>query len=180
MRPMERLTTESDLPADRRKPKIWDRIKRRNSSSPSLHKMGIKNWSTRSLPRLGSLGSSSIGNRSPVSPKSSPPWTPIVEQLSIAEDVTLPESDLVKDYFTTLPNEVKLQIFSLLPVKAIARASTVLAVTIQSNCRCVKNGTHCALTEHCSRQSIHAHFIGISPLLCWCRCCFKQDHFCVI
>jgi hypothetical protein len=163
---MERLTTESDLAPDRRKPKIWDRIKRRNSSSPSLHKMGIKNWSTRSLPRLGSFGSSSIGNRSPVSPKSSPPWTPIVEQYSIAEDVMPPEPDFVKDYFTTLPNEVKLQIFSLLPVKTIARASAVLVVTSQSNCRYANNGTHCVMTVHCSLQSIHAHFIGISPRPC--------------
>ena len=119
--------TQPDVNPDRRKSKVWDVLKRRNSSSPSLHKVGIKNWSTRSLPRLGSLGSSTIGTSSGVSPKSTPSCTPVDERFTIAdEELTLKEEEkVVRDYFSTLPNEVKLQILSYMPIKTVARASMV-------------------------------------------------------
>ena len=119
--------TQLDINPDRRKSKVWDVLKRRNSSSPSLHKVGIKNWSTRSLPRLGSLGSSTVGTSGGVSPKSTPSCTPVDERFNIAdEELTLKEEEkVVRDYFSTLPNEVKLQILSYMPIKTVARASMV-------------------------------------------------------
>ena len=122
---MERLASEADLRSDRPKPKLWDRIKQTNSSSPSLHKVGIKNWSTRSLPRVGSFGSPSIGTSSGTSPKSTPSSSPVDETFNISEESLQPKQQVIKDYFSLLPSEVKLQILSYLPLKTIARASIV-------------------------------------------------------
>ena len=123
--------TQPEINPDRRKSKVWDVLKRRNSSSPSLHKVGIKNWSTRSLPRVGSFGSSSIGSSSGVSPKSTPSCSPVDETFNIAEEeVVLKEENVVRDYFSTLPNEVKLQILSYLPIKTVARVSMVCSNSI--------------------------------------------------
>src|SRR5271170_4751514 len=117
--------TQPDINPDRRKSKVWDVLKRQNSSSPSLHKIDIKNWSTRSLPRLGSFGSSSIGTASGVSQKSTPSCSPVDENFNIAEEESALKEKVVQNYFSTLPNEVKLQILSYLPIKTIARVSLV-------------------------------------------------------
>lgn len=132
---MERLATDTAIPPNRRKPKIWDRMKRRNSSSPSLQKLETKNWSSRSLPRFGSFGSSSVGRGNTDTPKLSPTWTPVVEQVSILDEVVPKKPEVKKDHFSGLPNEIKLYIFSLLPVKTIARASAVSQLKLSSNCR---------------------------------------------
>jgi hypothetical protein len=170
---MERLTSESHLSSDRRKPKLWDRIKDRNSSSPSLHKVGIKNWSTRSLPRFGSFGSPSIGTSRGSSSKSTPSSSPIDETFNISEESLQPEQQVIRDYFSLLPSEVKLQILSYLPLKTIARASLVSSKVINSNCRCVNSGKRCVMMVFCSRQSIRAHSTKISLLLFYFQCSFR-------
>src|SRR5438046_181674 len=114
---MEQLASESDLHSDRPTTKLWDRIKHRSSSSPSLHKVGIRNWSTRSLPRIGSFGSSSISASSGISPKSTPSCSPVDETFNISEESLQKKQHLVRDYFSLLPSEVKLQILSYLPIK---------------------------------------------------------------
>ena len=154
---MERLASESDLSSDRRKPRLWDLIKPRNSSSPSLHKVGIKNWSTRSLPRIGSFGSPSIGTSSDNSPKSTPSSSPIDETFNISEESLQMKQQVIKDYFSVLPGEVKLQILSYLPLKTVARASSVSSKVAYSNYRCVNSGRRCVMTGFCSRQSIRDH-----------------------
>lgn len=115
-----------DVTSDHRKSKIWNRLKRQNSSTPSLHKIGVKNWSTRSLPRFGSFGSSNIATSPHTpSPKSSSPVSPFDGTFCFPQDIEPPKPLVAKDYFSALPNEVKLQIFSHLPLKAIARAAAV-------------------------------------------------------
>jgi hypothetical protein len=120
------------LPLDtipgRRKSVFWDRMKRKNASSPSLHRVGIKNWSTRSLPRLGSFGSLSPGIGH--SRKSSAASTPTSLTFDAPEISTPKKQRVVKDYFSGLPNEVQLQILSYLPVKTIAKASRVLSIAM--------------------------------------------------
>jgi F-box domain len=121
---MEQLDSPLDTLPSNRKSKLWDRIKRKNASSPNLHKVGIKNWSTRSLPRISSFGSSSsIGFTNGHSRKSS-----VATAVSGMFDVSYEQPKkqrVVKDFFSSLPNEVKLQILSYLPVKSIAKASIV-------------------------------------------------------
>lgn len=122
---MEQLDDSLDTLPSNRKSTLWGRIKRKNASSPNLHKVGIKNWSTRSLPRFSSFGSSSsIGITNGHSRKSS-----TATAVSGMYDVLCEQSKkqrVVKDFFSTLPNEVKLQILSYLPVKEIAKSSIVL------------------------------------------------------
>jgi len=119
-----------DVSLDRQKTKIWNRLKRRNSSSPSLHGIGVKNWSTRSLPRFGSFGSSSVGSPRSPSAKSNSPVSPVDDAFCFPEEIEAPKPIVVKDYFSALPSEVKLRIFSLLPIKTIARASTVCSLQL--------------------------------------------------
>ena len=123
---MERLVTDPDFRSNRRKPRLWDRI-RRNSSSPSLRRVGIKNWSTQSLPRLGSSASTSISS---TRPKSTSSGSPVEEAFAICE-ISLQKRDQIQDHFSPLPSEVKLQILSFLPIKTVARASLV---QLKSNC----------------------------------------------
>jgi hypothetical protein len=121
---MEIASTSLDVSGGS-KSTLWDRMKRKNTSSPSLHKVGIKNWSTRSLPRFGTFGSSSGSVSNGHSPKSSNASSPTSVNFAIPEECQPKKQQVVKDYFSGLPNEVKLQILSYLPVKAIAKASTV-------------------------------------------------------
>jgi len=124
---MEQLASPSDDRSEPRKPKLWDRIKLSNSSSPSLHKVGNRNWSSRSLPRLGSFGSLTLSPTSASSSstaKSSPANSPVRKDFIISQESEVPE-DVPKDYFSSLPNEVKLQIFSYLPLKTLAKVSMV-------------------------------------------------------
>src|SRR5579859_2054477 len=132
---MQRMPPESDiLPEHQRKSSnLWDKIKRKNASSPSLHKVGFKNWSTRSLPRLGSVWSSTVGGSSGPRPKSNSIATPIEDKYCIYAEPTPKKEEVIKDYFSGLPNEVKLQILSHLPAKMIARASAVRFCTCNSN-----------------------------------------------
>src|SRR5271167_4645445 len=137
---MERIISQPYIPSDGRKPNLWDRIKQGNSSSPSLHKVDIKNWSTRSLPRLGSFGSSPVScSSSVISPKSTPSSSPVIGTLNISEESLQQKRQVINDYFSTLPNEVKLLIFSYLPITAIARVSMVQLFLCISDCRCVNS-----------------------------------------
>ena len=170
---MERLTSESDLHSDRRKPKLWDRIKQANCSSPSLHKVGVKNWSTRSLPRLGSSGSRSIGTSNGTSPKSTPSGSPVDVSFNISEESLQKKQKAIQDYFSLLPSEVKLQILSYLPLKTIARASLVRSKVAYSNCRCVNSGKPCVMMGFCSRQSIRKHSTKTSLLMFYFQCSFR-------
>ena len=124
---MEQLASPPDDRPGPRKQKLWDRIKFNNSSSPSLHRVGNKNWSSRSLPRLGSFGSLTLSSTSASSSstaKSTPANSPILKDFIISHEFEVPE-EVVKDYFSSLPNEVKLQIFSYLPLKTLAKVSLV-------------------------------------------------------
>ena len=126
----EQIVIHPEIPSDdSRRPKLWDLIKQGNSSSPSLHKFGIKNWSTPSLPRVGSFGSPSFSASTLVSPRSSPSNSPIDETFNLSEESLRKKKQGATDYFSGLPNEVKLQIFSYLPFKTIARVSLVNAIT---------------------------------------------------
>jgi len=120
---MEQFASPSDERSERRKPKLWDRIKHNNSSSPSLHNVGNKNWSSRSLPRLGSFGSLALSSSSTAN--SSPANSPVLKHFTISGESVVPEEVVLKDYFSSLPNEVKLQIFSYLPLKTLTRVSLV-------------------------------------------------------
>jgi hypothetical protein len=160
---MERLPTDSAIPPNRRKPKIWDRMKRRNSSSPSFQRLETRNWSSRSLPRFGSFGSASVIDGNTVTPKSAPISDPVVEQVSILEQVLPNEPEVDKDHFCGLPNEVKLHIFSLLPVKTLARASAVINPAFQSNRRYANSGNHCVMMAPCTAPSILGHSTRILP-----------------
>src|SRR5579859_4244245 len=158
---MNRLPTDTDIAVDRSKSTIWSRMKRRNASSPSLHTIGSKNWSTRSLPRFGSFGSSSstVGTSTSLSQKSSPSYTPVEERFTLPIQVSSPKKlRFAKDYFSSLPNEVKLQIFSYLSVKTIAQISSVSPLMMYFNRRYVNCGRHCAMMAHCTEQSIPEHF----------------------
>jgi hypothetical protein len=161
---MERLPTDSAIPPNRRKPKIWDRMKRRNSSSPSFQRLETRNWSSRSLPRFGSFGSASVIDANTVTPKSGPISDPVVEQVSILEQVLRNEPEVEKDHFGGLPNEVKLHIFSLLPVKTLARASAVTNSAFQSNRRYANSGNHCVMMALCTAPSILGRSTRILPL----------------
>lgn len=133
---MDRLATDSDISTDRQKSNIWTRMKRRNASFPSLHTLGNKNWSSRSLPRFGSFGSSStVGTLTSPSQKSSFSCTPVEETFpGSIQELSPRKLRSAKDYFSSLPNEVKLQIFSYLSVKTIAQISSVFSLSIYSNC----------------------------------------------
>jgi hypothetical protein len=129
----------------RKKNKFWGHFKCRNSSSPDIQKVPTKNWSSRSLPRLGSVGSLNATATSP-SNKPTPVASPIEETFESPEESlpdedeslakheeslpkegeSLPKEDEVKDYFSTLPNEVKLRVLSFLSIKGMARASLVI------------------------------------------------------
>ena len=149
---MEHIVTPHDARPNQRKPKLWERIKRRNTSSPNIHKSDIKNWSTRSLPRLGSFGSCSSGDNSSVCPNSSPTF-PSVENVFDTHEASLEgKGAITRDFFSTLPNEVKLRIFTYLPVKTIARASTVKKLVIVLTCRYVSNGGCCAPMVLCLQR----------------------------
>jgi hypothetical protein len=150
---MEVVDPLLDVSSDHQKTKTWNPLKRRNSSSPNLHKIGGKNWSTRSLPRFGSFGSSSIGSpsRTP-SPKSSSPASPFDENFCFPQDIEPPKPIVAKDYFSTLPSEVKLHIFSHLSLKAIARASSVAPLSVRTKYRFANNGVHYARTAHYTRR----------------------------
>ena len=140
---MDQITSASDG----RKPKLWDRIKHKNSSSPSLNKVGTKNWSSRSLPRLGSFGSLAHSPTSYSSAKSSPANSPVLNKFFISkESVVIEEPVVPKDYFSTLPSEVKLQIFAYLPLKTLARVSMVHVLQVNSHQRCLNNGRPCVRT----------------------------------
>jgi hypothetical protein len=161
---METLATDSAIPPNRRKPKIWDRMRRRNSSSPSFQRLETQNWSSRSLPRFGSFGSASVIDGNTVTPKSSPIWTPVVDEVSILDEVLRTEPEVDKDHFSGLPSEIKLHIFSLLPVKTLARASAVINSALQSNRRYANSGNHCVMMAPCTGPSILGRSTGISPL----------------
>ena len=110
---------------DKRKSNLWGRLKRRNSSSLNLRKLGGKNWSTRSLPLIGSFGPLNLSITSASSSKSTPFTCPVYETLTLSKECPLKKEKLIKDFFSTLPNEVKLQILSHLSIKTVARASMV-------------------------------------------------------
>ena len=161
---MDRLPTESGISTDRPKTNLWTRMKRRNASSPSLHTLGNKNWSSRSLPRFGAFGSSStVHTLTSPSHKSSLSCTP-VEEISPApfRDTSPRKLRYAKDYFSILPNEVKLQIFSYLSVKTIAQISSVSPISLHSDCRSANYGVRCAMTVLCTEQLILGHFTEIS------------------
>jgi hypothetical protein len=122
---MEQVASLSDDQSEPRKPKLWDRLKHKNSSSPTLHKDGIKNWSSRSLPRLGSFGSLALSPSASSSAKPSPANSPIANTFTTSRESVVPEEVVLKDFFSGLPSEVKLQIFSYLPLKTLARVSMV-------------------------------------------------------
>jgi hypothetical protein len=144
---MDQIASASDERSDRRKPRLWDRIKHRNSSSPSLNKVGTKNWSSRSLPRLGSFGSLALSATASSSAKSSPANSPVLNKFIISrESVVIEEPLVLKDYFSTLPSEVKLQIFAYLPLKTLARVSMVHILRVNSDERCVSSGGLCVRT----------------------------------
>jgi F-box domain len=161
---MEHLPIQDDTRADRRKLRIWDRIKHKNSSSPNLQDVGVDNWSTRSLPRLGSFGSPSFGASSRASSKLSPPSTPVKRSLPVSDVILSEKQTVVRDYFSTLPNEVKLHILLYLPLKTIAMVSMVVITVAIANFRCVSSGGHCALMVLCSRLSTHKRSTKILPL----------------
>lgn len=167
---MEQLQTQDDTRADGRKPKLWDRIKLKNYSSPNLHTVSVENWSTRSLPRLGSFGSPSVVASSRASSKSSPPSSPVEQGFPVSNLILSKKQPVARDYFSALPNEVKLHILLYLPLKTIARISMVVTVMTIANVRCVSNGGHCALTALYSRLSTHERSTKISPLLSWFLC----------
>ena len=157
---MDRLAAESDISTDRPKTNVWSRVKHRSASSPSLHALGTKNWSSRSLPRFGSFGSSStLGASTSPSQKSSPSRTPVEETFAVSfRDSSPKKLRYAKDHFSSLPNEVKLQIFSYLSVKTIAQISSVFSKLLSSNCRSANCGTRCAMMAHCTGQLILGHF----------------------
>ena len=176
---MNRLPTDTDIAADRSKSTIWSRMKRRNASSPSLHIIGNKNWSTRSLPRFGSFGSSSstVGTSTSLSRKSSPSYTPVEERFTLPIQVSSPRKlRFAKDYFSGLPNEVKLQIFSYLSVKTIAQISSVFARLFCADCRFANCGERCAMMAHCTEQLILELFTRISRRRCCSPCWSLPAH----
>lgn len=173
---MNRLPTDTDISADRSKSSIWSRMKRRNASSPSLHTIGDKNWSTRSLPRFGS-SSSTVGTSTSPSQKSSPSYTPVEARVTLPIQVSSPKKlRFAKDYFSSLPNEVKLQIFSYLSVKTIAQISSVLARSFCADCRFANCGGRCAMMAHCTEQLILELFTRISRRRCCSPCWFLPAH----
>ena len=119
------LIAQTNPRTDVGKRKIWDRLRRRNSSSPILPRIDPQNWSTRSLPRLGSFGSSSQLASARSSPKLSLECSPVLSAFNISETLFEHKPKIVKNFFSTLPSEVKLRIFGYLPIKSIARASIV-------------------------------------------------------
>lgn len=177
---MTGLPTDTDISADHSKSNIWTLMKHRNASSPSLHTIGNKNWSTRSLPRFGSFDPSSSATGSSTSPSqnSSPSCTPVEETFSLSIHESSPKKlRFAKDCFSSLPNEVKLQIFSYLSVKTIRRISSVLPTSFCADCRFVNYGACCAMMAHCTEQLILEHFIGTSRLRCYSPCWFLPAHF---
>jgi hypothetical protein len=121
---MELIPSPPDVQPGRRKPKLWDRVKRRNTSSPSIRGIGLKNWSTRSLPRLGS-SSFSQASSSKSSPLSSLSCFPVEGKFDESEEILPSKEVVVQDFFSTLPHEIKVRILSYLPLEAIVRASVV-------------------------------------------------------
>jgi len=142
---LEPLDDRPAAPAARRKSSILDLLTRRNSSSPELDKVPNRNFSTRSLSRLGSFGASTtaLPSLSPSS-KSSPTVSPVESNFSVS-DLSLPKEQAApRDYFTLLPHEVQLQIVSYLPLKTIRRFSSVMFLgTLVANCRFPDNGAFC-------------------------------------
>jgi hypothetical protein len=113
----------SDLLPENRKQTLWDKIKRRNVSSPTFHHSLRSNLSTRSLPRLSPERSHSA---------ISPVWTKITLSAEHLDEyvVALPcedstEPSLGNDCFSALPDEIKLHILSYLTNRQVLGTSRV-------------------------------------------------------
>ena len=107
------------------------------------------------------------------SPKSTPSCSPVDETFNISEESLQKKQQVVKDYFSLLPSEVKLQILSYLPIKTIARVSLVSSNVARSDYRYLNNGKPCVMMGFCSRRSIREHFTKTFPPKYYVRCSFR-------
>lgn len=105
-----------------RKQTLWDKIKRRNTSSPNIRNSLPSNWSTRSLPRLSSQ--TSIVSVSSSKPSITNPLDENDQTSSSIKDVVV-HTSIEKDHFTPLPIEIKLHILSYLTNRQLLGASRV-------------------------------------------------------
>jgi hypothetical protein len=114
-----------------------------------------------------------MGDSTLVSPKSSPSNSPIDETFNFSAGSLQKKRQVATDYFSSLPNEVKLQILSHLPFKTIARVSMVHYTVDNVDIRCVSNGENCVVTVLYSRQLIHERFIETYALKYCYQCSFR-------